>query len=68
MEYERIKAENEVKKLVQEAQEKVMFPSFPFGPAMQHINVYGKFITSLGKREACKYQSYEIVKNFKWRK
>ena len=46
MEYERIKAENEIKKLVQEAQEKVTFPSF-----LSHINV----IVSLGKREAFQY-------------
>ena len=30
MEYESIKAENEIKKLVQETQEKVMFPSYLF--------------------------------------
>ena len=46
MEYERIKAENEIKKLVQEAQEKVIFPSF-----LSHINDS----CSLGKREACQY-------------
>ena len=61
MEYERIKAENETKKLVQEAQEKVTFP-LPLQPSCKVI------FTLSGKRETCQYQSYETVKNFKWRK
>ena len=48
MEYERIKAENETKKLVQEAQEKVTFP-LPLPPSRKVI------FTLSGKRETCQY-------------
>ena len=49
MEYEKIKTENKMKKLVQEAQEKVTFPSFLLPLQPLHVAIHTAYVTEPAK-------------------